>query len=220
MRIYEFAKELGKDSAELIHELRSEFGFEIKSHLSGISEEQMEQVRTAWNQKLLSSLTNLRDELEKQVDDSHKQDLKETFNTGEEISADTPIENKEKIGEWTLGSGDTIPPEIKLNKKAIEKLKKENEEAVQNSIKSAEKATKEYAKTVKNIVENPNDWSNISKPKEPEFISYDLVKDNEKSKKEDASSLVLEDPSEGKKQEIIIEKPSWWSRIFGWWSGS
>ena len=249
MRIYEFAKELGKDSAELIHELRSELGFEIKSHLSGISEEQMEQVRTAWNQKLLSSLTNLRDELEKQVDDSHKQDLKETFNEGFFDQTAPQVKKDEELakkGDWDLGSGDTIPPEITLDEKALEKLKKENEKAVQNSIKSAEKATKEYAKTVKNIVENPNDWSNISKQKEPEFISYDLVKDDEESKKieklvkKDEESMIKTaenarkeyaktvhnitenpddwaNPSVKTQQEVIVEKPSLWSRLFAWW---
>ena len=217
MRVYELAKELGKDAGDFLEELNGNFGFEIKSHLSGISKEQIEQVRTTYGKKLLSSLIDLKDELEKQVDDSHKQDLKETFNETIDLKE---TEEPEKTGEWTLGSGDTIPPEKTLDEKAIKELKEENEKAVKSSIESAEKATKEYAKTVKNIVENPNDWSNISKQKEPEFISYDLVKDNEKSKKEDAPSLVLEDPSEGKKQEIIIEKPSWWSRIFGWWLGS
>ena len=182
MRIYEFAKELGKDSAELIHELRSEFGFEIKSHLSGISEEQMEQVRTAWNQKLLSSLTDLRDDLEKQVDDSHKQALKEVFNVDKKepefISYDLLKDDKET--------------------KKMEELVKKDE---QSMIKTAEHARKEYAKTVHNITENPDDWHVVIP-------------------KEDASSLVLEDVSEEKQQEIIIEKPSWCYRILGWLLGN
>ena len=199
MRVYEFAKELGKDAGDFLEELNGNFGFEIKSHLSGISKEQIEQVRATYGKKLLSSLVDLKDELEKQVDDSHKQDLKETFNDTIDLSdldmeqkENTPVYKKEEVtvdNEWTLGSGDTIPPEIKLNKKAIEKLKKENEEAVQNSIKSAEKATKEYAKTVKNIVEDPDNW----------HIG------------DDTSKIKV------KNQEIIVEKPSWWARIFSWW---
>ena len=196
MRVYEFAKEFGKNSKDFIHELKSEFGFEIKSHLSVISEEQMEQVKTKWNQKLLSSLTDLRDDLEKQVDDSHKQALKEVFNVDKKepefISYDLMKDNEEskkteepeKTGEWTLGSGDTITPEVKLDKKAIKELKKENEKAVKNSMESAEKARKEYKKAVHNITENPDTWAT---------------------------------PSVKNDQEIIIEKPSWFSRIFGWW---
>ena len=204
MRVYEFAKELGKDSGDLVHELRSKFGLEIKSHLSAISKEQMEQIRATYNQNLLSSLTNLKDELEKQVDDSHKQDLKETFNETvdskepEFISYDLVKDNEEskETEELTVDeklslgifSGDDIePPPSKLDEKAIKKLKKENEKAVQNSMKSSEKATKEYAKTVHNIIENPDDWAT---------------------------------PQVKNQQEIIIEKPSWWSRMFSWWSGS
>jgi len=231
MRVYEFAKELGKDAGDFLEELNGNFGFEIKSHLSGISKEQIEQVRTTYGKKLLSSLVDLKDELEKQVDDSHKQDLKETFNETIDLKE---TEEPEKTGEWTLGSGDTIPPEVKLDKKAIEELKKENEKAVQSSIESAEKATKEYAKTVKNIVENPDDWSNTSKQKEPEFISYDLKKDNEESKMESETKRikeVIEEKSPDtfsdadikikiKNQEVIVEKPSWFSRIFSWWSNN
>ena len=204
MRVYEFAKELGKDSGDLVHELRSKFGLEIKSHLSAISKEQMEHIRATYNQNLLSSLTNLKDELEKQVDDSHKQDLKETFNETvdskepEFISYDLVKDNEEskETEELTVDeklslgifSGDDIePPPSKLDEKAIKKLKKENEKAVQISMKSSEKATKEYAKTVHNIIENPDDWAT---------------------------------PQVKNQQEIIIEKPSWWSRMFSWWSGS
>ena len=197
MRVYEFAKELGKDAGDFLEELNGNFGFEIKSHLSGISKEQIEQVRATYGKKLLSSLVDLKDELEKQVDDSHKQDLKETFNDTIDLSdldmeqkQNTPVDKKEEVtvdNEWTLGSGDTIPPEKTLDEKEIEKLKKENEKAVKISMESAENAREEYAKTVKNIVKNPDDWAN---------------------------------PSTKNQQEIIIEKPSWFSRIFSWWSSS
>jgi hypothetical protein len=63
------------------------------------------------------------------------------FKVSQEIESQID-EEPEKTGEWTLDSGDTIPPEIKLDEKAIKKLKEENEEAV------------------KNITENPDDWSN------------------------------------------------------------
>ena len=116
--------------------------------------------------------------------------MKKTFNEGFFDQTAPQVKKDEELakkGDWDLGSGDTIPPEITLDEKALEKLKKENEKAVQNSIKSAEKATKEYAKTVHNITENPDTWT---------------------------------ESSARTHQEVIIEKPSWWSKIFSWWNGS
>ena len=79
MRVYEFAKELKKDSGDLLEELNGNFGFKIKSHLSSISEEQMKVVRLAYEP---------RKTLKDQVENSHTRDLEEKFNTGVEISAD------------------------------------------------------------------------------------------------------------------------------------
>ena len=64
--------------------------------------------------------------------------------------------------DWTLGSGNTLP-ETTLDEEAIKKLKEEYEKASQLSMKSAEKAVKAYAQTVKNIMENPDTWSNYTK---------------------------------------------------------
>jgi len=58
-----------------------------------------------------------------------------------------------KKDEWTLGSSSTI--EILLAKVPAEEIEK----AVETNIKSAGDARKEYAETVKNIVENPDTWS-------------------------------------------------------------
>ena len=198
MRVYEFAKELGKDAGDFLEELNGNFGFEIKSHLSAISKEQIEQVRTTYNEKLLSSLIDLKDDLEKQVDDSHKQDLKETFNDTIDLKEKEELEQtttKDKIqhDEWTLGSGDDIvPPENKLDEKGIEKLKKENEKEVQSSTKSAEESREKYATTVSNIVENPDNW----------HIGGET------------STIKI------KNQEVIVERPSFWSRIFSWLTSS
>ena len=125
---------------------------------------------------------SLNDDLTAQVDDSHKQDLKETFNDTIDLS-----------DEWTLGSGDDIvPPENKLDEKGIENLKQENEKEVQSSIKSAEESREKYATTVSNIVENPDNWH-----------------------------IGGETPTiKVKNQEVIVEKPSFWSRIFSWWTSS
>ena len=197
MRVYEFAKEFDKDSREFIHELREEFGFKIKSHLSGISEEQMQEVKAHYKKR------------------DHDMDQE-------------GIDLKLKLMNQDL--------EVRLKELDQKQDQKQEEEEtvskISDMIGKEEEGTIHHKEAMKETFNegffdqtSPQEKTGDTIPleetkKEPEFISYDLVKDNEKSKKEDASSLVLEDPSEGKKQEIIIEKPSWWSRIFGWWLGS
>ena len=191
MRVYEFAKEFDKDSKEFIHELREEFGFKIKSHLSGISEEQMQEVKAHYKKrdmdqegidlklKLMNQDLEVRlKELDQKQDQKqeeegtihHKEAMKETFN--ESFFDQTAPQEK---------TGDTIPLE------ETKKLKKENEKAVQNTIESAENARKEYAYPLSKITEDPDNWAT---------------------------------PSVNTQQEVIVEKPSWWSRIFSWWSSS
>tara|TARA_Y100000310_G_scaffold330099_1_gene401159 strand:- start:5866 stop:6378 length:513 start_codon:yes stop_codon:yes gene_type:complete len=156
MRVYEFAKELGKDSGDLVDELKSVFKFDIKSHLSGITEEQMQKVKdfydkknsTDMNQDLESRLKELdqEDDMQGREDEGethHKEAMKDTFN---------------------------IDDNIKIN------------------IDSAGKAREQYAKTVKKNAENPENWSDIK--------------------------------LKTKNQEVIVEKPSWFSRIFSWWSSN
>ena len=124
MRVYEFARKFDKDSKDFLQELRSEFGFDIKSHLSGISQDQINAVILAYSSK---------DDLAVQVDDSHKQNLKEAFN-------------------------ETI---------------------------------------------------NL---KEPEFISYDLVKDNEESKQKESDAQI----AENKTKTLLEETQSWWEKLLLW----
>ena len=88
---------------------------------------------------LRTTVSDLKDELEKQVDDSHKQDLKETFN-------------------------DTID------------------------------------------LKEPDDLI------EPEFISYDLVKDNEESKQKEDDAQI----AESKTKTLLDETQSWWEKLLLW----
>ena len=50
MRVYELAKELGKENKELLEKL-GELGYEVKSHSSSIDEEQIEKLRGAFEKK-------------------------------------------------------------------------------------------------------------------------------------------------------------------------
>ena len=177
----------------MLEELNENFGFDIKSHLSGISEEQMQEVKAHYKKrdhdmdqegidlklKLMNQDLEVRlKELDQKQDQKqeeegtihHKEAMKETFN--ESFFDQTAPQEK---------TGDTIPLE------ETKKLKKENEKAVQNTIESAENARKEYAYPLSKITEDPDNWAT---------------------------------PSVNTQQEIIVEKPSWRSRIFSWWSSS
>ena len=85
MRVYKFAKELGKDSGDFVHELQSVFWCNIKSHLSGITEEQMQKVKDTYDKKdaspKISDMIGKDDESELH----HKEAMKETFNIDDSI---------------------------------------------------------------------------------------------------------------------------------------
>ena len=86
MRVYQFAKELGKESGDFVHELKSNFKFDIKSHLSGITEEQMKEVREFYNEKKPKS-SQITDVIGKPEDAKihHEEAMKETFNMDDSI---------------------------------------------------------------------------------------------------------------------------------------
>ena len=145
MRVYQFAKEIGKDSGDLIDELKSVFKFDIKSHLSGITEEQMQEVKALYK---------------KRDHDMDQEEEKTAPKISDMIGGEGTIQHKEAMKD-TFNMDDNI----------------------ETSIDSARKAREQYAKTVKKIVADPEEWSNLSV----------------------------------KKQEVIVEKPGWFAKLFSWW---
>ncbi len=79
MRVYQFAKELGKDSGDFIHELRSVFKFNIKSHLSNITEEQMKEVKNYYDDAKKG------EKIVEEANIHHKESMKERFNMEDTI---------------------------------------------------------------------------------------------------------------------------------------
>ena len=52
MRVYKLAKELEQDTGDFLEELKGNLGLEIKSHLSGLSEEQVNSIKMYFLQKI------------------------------------------------------------------------------------------------------------------------------------------------------------------------
>ena len=61
---------------------------------------------------------------------------------------------KEQEDDWTLGSGDVVVE--------IDRVDIDTEEVIANNVKTAGNARKEYAKTVKNIRNNPDTWHRLT----------------------------------------------------------
>ena len=224
MRVYEFAKEFDKDSREFIHELREEFGFKIKSHLSGISEEQMQEVKAHYKKrdhdmdqegidlklKLMNQDLEVRlKELDQKQD--QKQEEEETVSKISDMigkEEEGTIHHKEAMKE-TFNEGffdQTSPQEKTGDTIPLEETKKEPEFISYDLIKDEEtkKLKKENEKAVQNTIESA-----------------------ENARKEYAKTVhkITEDPdnwatpSVNTQQEVIVEKQHWLSRLFGWWSG-
>ena len=141
MRVYQFAKELGKESGDFIHELKSTFKFNIKSHLSGITEEQIKEVRDFYNKEKISSQITDMIGREEEANTHHNEAMKESFNM---------------------------------------------DDSIKTHIETSKSAREQYAKTVQNIANDPKEWSNLS----------------------------------AKKQEVIVEKPGFFSKLFAWLTGT
>ena len=92
MRVYKFAKEFGKQSGDFVHELRSVFKFDVKSHLSNITKEQIQEVRDYYDDAKKGYKLVAEGKIH------HEEALKETFNMDENIEThkETVKDNKEQ----------------------------------------------------------------------------------------------------------------------------
>ena len=90
MRVYQFAKELGKESGDFVQELKSTFKFDIKSHLSGITEEQMKEVKDFYSkEKGSSQITDVIGKEDAII--HHDEAMKESFNMDDSIKTNVEI---------------------------------------------------------------------------------------------------------------------------------
>ena len=173
MRVYKFAKELGKDSGDFVHELQSVFGFNIKSHLSGITEEQMQKVRDFYDKKNSTDM------------DQEGIDLKvNLMNQDLEVRL---IELEKKDASPKISDVIGKESEAELHHKEAMKETFNIDECIKTHVETSKSAREQYAKTVASIVDDSKEWSNINSIK---------------------------------KQEVIVEKPGWFAKLFSWLTGT
>ena len=172
MRVYKFAKELGKDSGDFVHELQSVFGFNIKSHLSGITEEQMQKVRDFYDKKNSTDMDQEGIDLKVNL---MNQDLEVRLKELEKKDASPKISDM-------IGKDD----ESELHHKEAMKERFNVDNSIKTHVETAKSAREQYAKTVQNIANDPKEWSNLS----------------------------------AKKQEVIVEKPGFFAKLFAWLTGT
>ena len=161
MRVYQFAKELGKDSGDFVHELQSNFGFDIKSHLSGITEEQMQKVRDFYDKK------NSTDMDQEEIDLKVKlmnQDLEVRLKELEKKDASPKISDM-------IGKDD----ESELHHKEAMKERFNVDNSIKTHVETAKSAREQYAKTVSKISDDPQEWSNINNIKKQQVELEDSL---------------------------------------------
>ena len=133
MRVYELAKEYGKKSTDFVDIIQS-FGIDVKSHLSSLDDDRVIEIRNKLDTRQVA--IDLENELLER-----------------KIGVKEPLEDSDR-DDLTLGSEDTAVEPEKVGV-ATEDI----QEVLATNVKTAGDAREKYAETVKNIVENPEDWS-------------------------------------------------------------
>ena len=153
MRVHALAKEYGIKSTEFV-DIIQEFGIDVKSHLSGLDDGQVSDIRHKMK---------LKDESEETVIPEDEWELTESEEVDQLLIPDV---EEEKTDDWemTETSGDTSSEQV-----SIEEVAKE----IDKNIASAGEAREKYAETAKAIVEDPENWSNLSKKEELKATSYE-----------------------------------------------
>ena len=109
VRIYELAKELNVQSKELIELLASEFGIEVKNHMSAIEDEEAELIKDLIEEeksKAKGKKESLVDEYEEMLNDSIKVKKNRNKNKNKEEAVPEKVENSS--GEVVIVMEDTI----------------------------------------------------------------------------------------------------------------
>ena len=181
MRVYELAKEYDKKSTDFV-DIIQEFGIDIKSHLSSLNDDQVTEVRNKLDTRQVAI------------------DLENDLLT-RKLGVEEPLEDSGRDDSWTLGTEDTAVEPEKVGV-ATEDI----QEVLATNVKTAGDAREKYAETVKNIVENPDDWSKVTARQDDDKEWVEKVTDAD----------VWADAKIEEGQEVIVERPT---GFWGWLKG-
>ena len=214
MRVYELAKEYNVTSKEIIETLNADGG-NVKSHLSGLSNDQIVQLGYVFQ----SGDTIVESEYKEELAEDDDYDEKGPIDFDEEAAKENGTELDMEPGkdDWTLGSGDTVDVGDKIDAEKIQ-------EAFDTNIKSAAEAREKMAETAKSIAEDPENWANLNATEDWDPDKNDGQLDDEEETDTELSfgqkafakvegETKVEETVES--QEVIVEKPK---GVWGWFA--
>ncbi len=191
MRVHELAKEYKVTSKEIIETLNAN-GENVKSHLSGLSNDQI----TKLGYIMQSGDTIVEKEYKEELAEDDDYDEKGPIDFDEQVAEEngTELSMEPEKDDWTLGSGDVV---VEGDKIGIDPEK--IQEAVESNVKAAADAREKYAETVHAITEDPDGWASGWDP------------DKNDGQPDDEEETPVDEIAE-----VIVEKPK---GVWGWFIG-
>ena len=190
MRVHELAKEFGMSSSKLVEEIKS-YGIVVKSHLSGLDDDQVASIR----QKHIMGQVAIK--LETELQERQKEEIEE--------------ENKSSgiSGTMTETSGDVTAEQV-----SMEEVEKE----IAKNVEAAGKAREEYAKSKPVVLGVGEDEEITLTESDLDEESFDEYEDTDLSFGQKAFAKAEETTKEGATeiQEVEVEKST---GFFGWLKG-
>jgi translation initiation factor IF-2 len=213
MRVYELAKEYNVTSKEIIETLNAN-GENVKSHLSGLSNDQI--VKLGYIMQ--SGDTIVETEYKEELSEDDDYDEKGPIDFDEEAAKEngTELSMEPEKDDWTLGSGDVV---VEGDKIGIDPEK--IQEAVESNVKAAADAREKYAETVDAITKDPEGWANLNVTEDwyPDKNDGQLDEeetDSELSFGQKAFAKAKAEETTDEIKEVIVERPT---GFFGWFKG-
>jgi len=213
MRVYQLAKEYNVTSKEILETLNADGG-NVKSHLSGLSNDQIVQLGYVFQ----SGDTIVESEYKEELAEDDDYDEKGPIDFDEQVAEfnGTELSMEPEKDDWTLGSEDTAVESTE----SIDTIVEEAEKSIEVNIEAAGDARKKYAETVQKVTKDPDNWASGWDPDEPEAQLDDDEEETDseltfgqKAFAKAEGEIITEKPVEI--PEVIVEKPK---GVWGWFT--